>query len=141
MVATAADTGRAPRDVDRRVALRLGMLVPGAGHFYAGEPWRGAVFLTGASGSLILGRAIYRMDACSFHLFDPGCQPHHASLRLVGGLLMAHGVVMWAFGAYDAPRAAARTNARRRQLRVAPLVTPPDRGAGPPGLAVVARWQ
>jgi hypothetical protein len=103
--AQTADTAARPRGYKRPATARaLGILYPGLGHVYAAEfesaywIWSGTVGLPGA---LIFGLYAADSDLLADH---PDA---------VVGAAVAAGVAVWAYGAFDAPRAAGRTNRER----------------------------
>lgn len=125
------------------VAGVLGV-VPGAGHFYAGENRRGAAALMVFAGGVALGG--YDMDyyeKCDDWMFECSWElPAADERRMSVSLVLVIG--SWAYSVLDAPRAARRTN-RRNGLdprpRSAALLASPSRHAG--GLVDVSmsmRW-
>lgn len=110
---------------DPQTARRLGALLPGAGHVYAGEYLRGYLAGAGTAGSLGMAVIVYNVGDCTFLNAEP-CEPRPQWQR-VAAAAVAAGLAAWVWvtSARDAPRAAERANERRRRLaRVAPLITP-----------------
>lgn len=110
-------------------ALILGTLIPGAGHIYSGEYWRGFLtyeFTVSAIGGGVL---VFIVDKCTFPLFStttckPGPQWPH---QLLGVVLVGTGIWEWISSARDAPHAAERANAKHRRKTPAatPIIQPP----------------
>lgn len=102
-------------------ATALGILLPGAGHFYAREPGRGALFM-GATGLLFM-----------YGFSDGRCKRPYESVetceldkdQTVAAAALVGSLVVYAFSAWDAHRAAHRTN-RRRGLVVGAWQASPD---------------
>ena len=112
---------------DPQRAKVLGTILPGAGHIYAGEYWRGySTWVVTVSG-IGVGSIVFEYDGCALDFFISGdsvCSDRSSS-RLLGALLVGAGVWTWISSARDAPRAAERANARRaRQVKVAPILEP-----------------
>jgi hypothetical protein len=110
-------------------ALILGSLIPGAGHIYSGEYWRGFVNYEVTVGSIGEGVLVFIWDRCmlSFLSTTPcksGAQWPH---QVLGAALVGLGAWMWVSTARDAPRAAERANAkhRRNAQRPEPIIAPP----------------
>lgn len=124
------------------VAGMLGV-VPGAGHFYAGENRRGAAAMTVFAAGVALGT--YDQD------FYEVCEDWlncHSESNAADERRMKVGMVLmgasWLYSVIDAPLAARRTN-RRNGLdprpRSASLVASPSRqGSGFVDLSVSLRW-
>ncbi len=112
-----------------RRALIFGSLIPGAGHIYAGEYWRGIVNYEGTVGTIGLGVMTFIVDKCTFSFLsatrcDPGPQwPHQALGVTVVGL----GIWGWVSSARDAARAAERANEkhRRKMAKAKPIIEAP----------------
>jgi hypothetical protein len=110
-------------------ALILGSVIPGAGHIYAGEYWRGFVNYEAAVGGIGLGALTFIWDRCmlSFLSTTPcrsGPQwPHQA----LGVALVGLGIWQWISSARDAPYAAERANAKHllHRTTVAPIIGAP----------------
>ena len=110
-----------------REALILGSLLPGAGHIYAGEYWRGVMNYEGTVSALFLGSWMFLVDNCTFDFLDPNCDPgaqwpHQAFGIAVVGL----GFWEWISSARDASRAAERANEkhRRKMAQARPIIGP-----------------
>lgn len=104
----------------------LGIILPGAGHIYAGEYWRGYRTWVMAVDGIGMGPFIYTLDSCSFALFSE-CKPGPKwPFHLLGAFMVGSGVWAWISTARDAPHAAERANERHRsrELKVRPLVEP-----------------
>lgn len=118
------------RDPD--FAGRLGSFVPGAGHIYAAEYFRGSGYFLGTTLMVGLGPILFFADPACWELFsseDCDTDRRRWTLRLAGVNALAAGAVLWVRSAKDAPDAARRANARRR-ARITPSITP---GLGPHG--------
>lgn len=100
-------------DRSASAAVTLGVLVPGAGHVYAGEYLRGVGFYF-ATVSLIGGGVLtYEINRCTFVFSscDPGpTWPEH----VLGIASIAAGAAAWTISAVDARRAVHRRLAKRR---------------------------
>ena len=136
----AVPTQRLYRDPHR--AQVLGTILPGAGHFYAGEYLRGygtwVVTVTGIG----MGPVVYNLDRCSFaFLSGSECNPGPKwPNRLVGVFMVGAGVWTWISTARDAPHAAERANERHQSRRLRALIEP-SADPGPNLRAGVAiRW-
>ena len=111
------------------VARVLGTLIPGAGHFYAGEYLRGYGVYFGSITTIAVGVLLLTADSCTFtqvlSFFVSSCEPRPVwPMRLVGASLVSLGAILWTRHAIDAPRAAERANARhrRRQAAITPVL-------------------
>ncbi len=91
-------------------------ILPGAGHIYACEFMHGIAYFIVTTGFIGLGAGAAALD-CLSTLSDDRCG-RQADVALVAA------IGVWAWSIYDAGRAAQRTNAKRRQQRVSPIVTP-----------------
>jgi hypothetical protein len=124
---TATHLYRSPRR-----ALILGSLIPGAGHIYSGEYFKGVSNSVGTIFTIGGGALVYSLDDCAFALFrtcKPGPDwPSH----ILGAVSIGVGVWTWISSARDAPRAAERANAEhsRRAAAVKPIIDAP---VGPHG--------
>lgn len=116
-------------------ALILGSVIPGAGHIYAGEYWRGFLNYEATVGGIGLGALTFIWDRCMLSFLstttcNSGPQwPHQA----LGIALVGFGIWEWISSARDAPHAAERANAKhlRHRPTVAPIVAaPPDSHSG-----------
>jgi hypothetical protein len=101
------------------VATVLGIVFPGGGHYYAGEPGRGAL-ITSATLALTLLSITSSNDGCGFA--EPFCEPEPTP---VADAMAFAALGVWALGAWDAHRAVARRNER---VSVQAVVLP--RGVG-----------
>ena len=135
-------TPRLYRDPHR--AQALGIILPGAGHFYAGEYLKGYSTWVATIGGISLGPLIYNSDSCTLRLFDfreckPGARwPYQA----VGALMVASGIWQWISTARDAPHAAERANERHqsRRLKLTPLIIPSAEQGPELATGVAIRW-
>jgi hypothetical protein len=110
-------------------ALILGSIIPGAGHIYAGEYWRGFWTYEASIGGIGGGALMFLIDRCTFSLFsttrcDPGPQWPH---QVLGVAMVGIGIWNWVSSARDAPHAAERANAKhlRKTSRPVPIIAPP----------------
>lgn len=93
-------------------ATVLALLLPGAGHIYAGETGRGLLLM--GTGALAWGYAFS----------DGQCKRPYTDVRTceleknetLAGISMAAALGVYAFSAWDAHRAVKRTNARRTRV-------------------------
>jgi hypothetical protein len=110
------------------VARVVGAVIPGAGHVYAGEYWRGILYYEGTVATIGLGAMTYILDKCTFtFLNDKPCKSPPAWPHQVAGIaVMTYGVGFWVYSAIDAGRAAERTNQRhaRRRAAISPFIAP-----------------
>jgi hypothetical protein len=110
-------------------ALILGSIIPGAGHIYSGEYWRGFWTYEASIGGIGGGVLTFLVNRCTFSFLsttncDPGPQwPHQA----LGVAMVGIGIWTWLSSARDAPHAAERANARqlRKTSRPVPIIAPP----------------
>jgi hypothetical protein len=107
-------SGRSPG-----VATVLGIVFPGGGHYYAGEPGRGALI---TSTTLVLTLLSIRGSGGGCGFAEPFCEPEPTP---VADAMAYAALGVWALGAWDAHRAVARRNER---VSVQALVLP--RGVG-----------
>jgi hypothetical protein len=102
-----------------RTAATVGAFIPGGGHMYAGEFWRGAALFGVSAGSIITAVAVLNNDHCGpsegFFTCDPG--EVRRDSQAVAALNFALGGVAWVISALDAPRAVRRQQEKER-LRV-----------------------
>lgn len=104
---TAAASTRMPARPPRKsgmVAFGLGYLFPGAGHFYAGESWRGASIL-----GVVTGGTMFAMS-------------DEATDVAAAAVLVSFGTYLWSM--VDAPLAARRHNRRVQGNHAVPAVKP-----------------
>jgi hypothetical protein len=121
---------------DAATGTLFALFLTGGGHFYAGEPRRGALLLGGSVASVIAGAALSQ--------FDDDCWPCKRDVRpfQIG---IATSVGLWLYGVFDAHRAADRENDRRyfrySALPAAePLLESSPSGATRVGLRLVNRF-
>src|SRR5688500_10797031 len=107
---------------DPQRAKMLATILPGAGHFYAGEYLRGYGTWVFTVTSFIMTPLVYEAGFCTFRF--TACNPGPKQLRLVlAGVMAGAGVWSWVESVRDAPRAAERANAKRsKRLKLAPFV-------------------
>ena len=120
------------------------MLFPGAGHVYAAEYGRGFGIFAATWSLVTVGEFIYLEDRCMFAIVNPEpCDPGPRwQAHTAGTILIAGGVGTWIAGAFDASRAARRTNERRR-LRSAqwtPWLAPRPDNKGGVNIGVAVSW-
>ena len=135
-------TPRLYRDPHR--AQVLGTIIPGAGHFYAGEYFRGYATWVASVGGIGMGPVVYDLDRCTFAFLNTSkCNPGPKwPSHLLGAFMVGAGLWTWISTARDAPHAAERANKRHqsKSLNVVPLVEP-SAEAGPSLRAGIAiRW-
>jgi hypothetical protein len=99
--ADSTSSGRSPG-----VATALGIVFPGGGHYYAGEPGRGAL-ITSTTLALTLLSIRASNNGCSFG--EPFCEPEPTP---AADVLAFAALGVWALGAWDAHRAVSRRNDR-----------------------------
>lgn len=129
---TAQDTTRVVSDSLSKVgtslyrdphrARVLGTLIPGAGHVYAGEYWRGFVDGIGAIAAIGLGAVVYNKHQEPFCIISPCPRASQTPHRLAGAVMIGTGLWTWFSDARDAPHAAERANAKHRAKSV--MITP-----------------
>ena len=101
-----------PTRKSETTATILSLILPGAGHIYAGETGRGLVFMGAAA------------LAFGYGFSDGQCKRPYTDVRTceldknetLGGISLAAALGIYAFSAWDAHRAVKRTNARRRSV-------------------------
>jgi hypothetical protein len=104
-------------------ALILGSLIPGAGHIYSGEYWRGFWTYEATVGGIGGGILTFLLNRCTFSFLNttrcnPGPEWPH---QVLGVAMVGIGIWDWISSARDAPHAAERANAKHRPK---PAVTP-----------------
>ncbi len=110
-------------------AARVIGILPGAGHIYAGETGRGLAYMGGTVGVFLIGAAAMLADCYDDVLgTESDCESSST-----GDIAVAATLALWGWSIYDAGRAAHRTNAKRRQMRVAIIVAPTGSGSPPRG--------
>jgi hypothetical protein len=129
---------------DPHRALILGSLIPGAGHIYAGEYWRGFLNYEATVGAIGLGAMVFIVDKCTFTFFstthcDPGPEWPH---ELLGVVTVGTGIWGWISSARDAAHAAERANAkhRRKMARAKPIIAVPSGSHGDWRAGVAIPW-
>lgn len=106
-----AQQSEPPRKSETTATI-LALILPGAGHIYAGETGRGLVFMSTAG------------LAFAYGFSDGQCKRPYTDVRTceleknetVAGISLAAALGIYAFSAWDAHRAVKRTNARRRSV-------------------------
>lgn len=109
----------APAEKSALAARVLG-IVPGGGHMYAGETRRGFAFLGGTVGLLLLGTTALLAECIG----EVGGYGERCDSSNTDDVFAAAVVGLWGWSLYDAGRAAQRTNAKRRLLRVSMGLAP-----------------
>ena len=144
---TTADSASTPATAlyrDPHRALIFGSLIPGAGHIYAGEYWRGFLNYEMTVGTIGMGAMVFIVDKCTFSFLsatrcDPGPQwPHQA----LGVLTVGLGVWQWVSSARDAAHAAERANEkhRRKTDKAKPIIEAPVGSRGEWRVGVAIPW-
>jgi hypothetical protein len=137
-------TGKATQYKDPQRALVLGSLIPGAGHIYAGEYWRGIGAYEATVSSIGMGAMVFIVDNCTFtFLSTKSCKPEPAwPHQAVGVALVGVGLWKWISTARDAPHAAERANARHaaRSQTVTPIVNPTGGPSNATQVGVSVHW-
>jgi hypothetical protein len=110
-------------------ALIIGSVIPGAGHIYAGEYWRGFLNYEFTVMTLGAGVMVFIVDKCTFTFLstercNPGPQWPH---QVLGVATVGVGFWQWVSSARDALHAAERANEkhRRKMARVKPIIGAP----------------
>lgn len=111
-----------------QLAAKLG-LIPGWGHVYAGEYFRGYAAWLGTIGGVGWGAVIFQSNDCTFLNFAifSTCHPGATwPYKLVGATMVGMGLWTWFSSARDAPHAAERANLRhaRNSVRLSPVLGP-----------------
>jgi len=143
---TAQDTTRSVSDSLPRVgaslyrdphrARMLGTFIPGAGHVYAGEYWRGFADGIGTVAAIGLGAVVYSRHQDPFCIISPCPRASQTPHRLAGAVMIGSGLWTWISEARDAPRAAERANAKHgaKPVVITPFIEsgtkPKQMGAG-----------
>jgi hypothetical protein len=129
---------------DPRRALILGSLIPGAGHIYAGEYWRGILNYEGTVGTIGVGVMTFLVDKCMLSFLsttkcDSGPQWPH---QVLGVTLVGLGFWGWISSARDAPHAAERANERHRRktAQAKPIIAVPGGSHGDWRAGVAIPW-
>lgn len=117
----AQDSARVAATGDKSpMAARVIGIIPGAGHMYAGETGRGLAYMGGTVGIFLIGATAMLAD-CYDDLLgtEDNCESSNT-----GDFAAAAVLAFWGWSIYDAGRAAHRTNAKRRQMRVSLILAP-----------------
>jgi hypothetical protein len=129
---------------DPHRAQVLGTILPGAGHFYAGEYLRGYGTWVLTVTSIGMGPVVYNLDRCTFAFLDASeCNPGPKwPNKLAGVFMVGAGIWTWVSSARDAPHAAERANQRHqsRRLQVTPLVEPSAQAGAKLRAGLAIRW-
>jgi hypothetical protein len=107
---------------DPHRARVLGTFIPGAGHVYVGEYWRGFADGIGAVAAIGLGAIVYGRHQEPFCIISPCPRASQTPHRLAGAVAIGSGIWTWISDARDAPHAADRANAKHRAKSV--VITP-----------------
>jgi TM2 domain-containing membrane protein YozV len=142
VIVDSASVSRVAPYRDPHRARILGTIIPGAGHFYAGEYLRGYLVFVTTGGGLAMGPLIFSMDGCTFALFsacDPGPKWPY---EVLGACMVVGAVWTWVSTARDAPHAAERANLRHRAktAALAPFIQPSPAVPGQWNTGVTVRW-
>jgi hypothetical protein len=129
---------------DPHKALVLGSIIPGAGHIYAGEYFKGFVNYEATVGAIGLGTMVFIADKCMFAFLNTTpCKsgpawPHQA----LGVALVGIGIWGWISSARDARHAAERANVRHdaRRAVITPFIAPFSGPASAPQIGVSLQW-
>ena len=140
--ADSALTPTSPLYRDPHRALIFGSLIPGAGHIYAGEYWKGIGNYVGTVSLIGMGGLVYVLDNCGLAFFSD-CKPRsHFANRFLGATVIGTGILAWVSSARDAPRAAERANLEHRckAAEVKPIVAAPVGSHGDWRAGVAISW-
>jgi hypothetical protein len=122
----------------------FGILIPGAGHIYAGEYLRGILAYEGTVGGIGSGVLIFMVNKCTFAFFSPTtCNPGREwPHQALGIAIVGMGIWEWVSSARDAPHAAERANARHnaRSSAVTPFIAPFSGPANVSEIGVSLHW-
>ena len=124
-----------------RLARILGSVIPGAGHIYAGEYWRGVVNYEGVVATIGMGAMGFAVSGLC-----PGwtpCSPAHQILvDVMSGAIVGVGVWRWMSTARDAAHAAERANVKhsRKAATLKPIIGAPVGTHGDWNLGVEIPW-
>lgn len=130
---------------DPHRALMLGILIPGAGHIYAGEYLRGFLTYEATVGGIGGGAIIFLLNKCTLTLglssttCRPGPEWPH---QVLGIAVVGVGIWEWISSARDAPRAAERANARHpnRSATITSIIDPLSGPANTSLVGVSVHW-
>ena len=129
---------------DPHRALVLGSLIPGAGHIYAGEYFKGFIAYEGTVGTIGVGAMVFLADKCMLSfLSTTKCESGPAwSHQLLGVAMVGTGIWGWISSARDAPRAAERANARHaaQSRTLTPIIDPFSESTNGPRIGLSLRW-
>jgi TM2 domain-containing membrane protein YozV len=142
VIADSASLSRVAQYRDPHRARILGMMIPGAGHFYAGEYLRGYAAFVATGGGLTMGPLIFLMDRCTF-AFLSDCRPGPKwPYEVLGAYMVVGAVWTWVSTARDAPHAAERANLRHRAktAALAPFIQPSPTLPGQWNAGVTVQW-
>jgi TM2 domain-containing membrane protein YozV len=107
----------AASDRSPSTAAMLGVLFPGAGHVYAGEPGRGAAFFGITALNVASGLAMDHLRECKVYGFL-SCEEHGDDrpryAHTVAVISYSIAAIAWLGSAIDAPRAVRRQQERQR---------------------------
>jgi hypothetical protein len=142
VIVDSASLSRVPLYRDPRRARILGTIIPGAGHFYAGEYLRGYFTFVATAGGLATGPLIFSMDGCTFALFSACKAGPKWPYEAFGAYVVVGAVWTWISTARDAPRAAERANLRHRAktAALAPFIQTSPTVRGQWNTGVTVRW-
>jgi hypothetical protein len=91
------------------MATLLGIVFPGGGHYYAGEPGRGALI---TAGTMLLSSAGLAVGLASCGELEGTTSSNCDSGSVAATLLIFGGLAVWTYGAIDAHRAVRRENTK-----------------------------
>lgn len=123
------------------IAQALGVVLPGAGHLYAGEYSRWYFTQVIVVSSLATGEMFLKSEGCTW--FGGSCtRSRRRTDRILGAALVGYGAWTWISSARDAPRAAARANERhaRKTRKVTLFVDPVGTGNQAMNVGAAVRW-
>jgi TM2 domain-containing membrane protein YozV len=142
VIVDSASLSRVPLYRDPHRARILGTIIPGAGHFYAGEYLRGYLAFVATGGGLAMGPIIFSMDSCTFALFSACHAGPKWPYEALGAYMVVGAVWTWVSTARDAPRAAERANLRHRAktATLAPFIQPSPTVRGQWNTGVTVGW-
>lgn len=137
-----ADSSRTDRlHRDPRIAQVLGVVLPGAGHLYAGEYSRWYFTQVMVVSSLAMGEMFLESEGCIW--FGGSCtRSRRRTDRILGAGMVGYGAWLWISSARDAPRAAERANERhgRTRRRVSVFVDPVITAGAAGNAGIAVRW-
>ena len=128
---------------DATTARLFAIVLPGAGHVYAGEYGRGIALFGGTALSFGMAALVNTLPDCPMFAAEP-CHPGPRWPQTVAALAGAGlGLYVWVSGVVDAPRAAERANERHRhtrRARAAPLIQASPTNGGMLRLGAQVTW-